>query len=71
MSTLLQQTNATDFLMFAYFRVSTSDNSDKILNAAMDRAYRDAASHVLSFQDDNDKTQRNTAKETAKNIILT
>lgn len=40
--------NAINFLLFSYFGI-TIEEKDKLLSAAMDRAYIDAASHVLKF----------------------
>lgn len=55
--------NATSFLMYAYFGIISSDNGKDIVTAAIDRAYRDAASHVLSFAGDDKK---GTAKANAR-----
>lgn len=53
--------NAFDFLLFSYFGIASAYNpkSDKILIKLIERAYRDAASHVLSVNKDvkDDKKQ--------------
>ncbi len=54
----IQERNAINFLLFAYFGITLEKNSvgddlkeDDVLRAAIGRAYQDAASHVLSLSD--------------------
>lgn len=69
---------AEEFLFFSYFGVSLADCKDKsgkdevdckekLLNAAIDRAYVDAASHVLQLSISEDI--KNKCKEDAKKVI--
>ncbi len=46
---------AMDFLLFSFFGITCKDTPADILTAAMRRAYRDAASHVLSLCEGVDK----------------
>lgn len=45
----MEKENAIDFLLYSYFAVTTDSEDEKLLYAAADRAYRDAASRVLSI----------------------
>ncbi len=49
-----------DFLIFSCLGITPGDGIDDIMNAAINRAYRDAASHVLKIDD-----KRKIAKEKA------
>lgn len=59
--------NAIDFLLFSYFGITLESKQIEILSAVIDRAYRDASSHVLSLKDeykkDDDKNPKNNAKK--------
>lgn len=44
--------NAIDFLLYSYFEVTLESNEEDLLRAAINRAYRDASSHVLSVKND-------------------
>ena len=65
--------NAFEFLLFSYFGI-VSDveepvESDDILEKLIERAYRDAASHVLSVNDDVKEDKKQEAIETIKEAI--
>ena len=47
---------AVNFLMALYFGIKPEDKEDIIVDCLINRAYRDAASHVLSVKDDYKKT---------------
>ena len=66
MLTQLRQENALSFMLFSYFGTANMNDHAGVVNAAIDRAYRDAASHVLSFENEEDKLN---AKKAAKNAI--
>ena len=66
----IRKANALSFMMFAYFKIANAGNCDDVINAAINSAYRDAASHVLSFKNDDKKEKRNKAKETARNTLI-
>ncbi len=55
-----QVENAINFLLFSYFGITLDDNEndDIVLNAAINRAYRDASSHVLSIENEEVKNER-------------
>ena len=46
------------FLLYAYFDITADEASSQILNHIIDRAYRDAASHVLSVPNEKSKIDR-------------
>lgn len=48
----MKKENAVNFLLFGYFGITLENSKDDIISAAINRAYRDAASHVLSLKDD-------------------
>lgn len=48
----MKKENAINFLLFGYFGITLENSKDDIISAAINRAYRDAASHVLSLKDD-------------------
>ena len=50
-------TTAMDFLLYSLLSVSGDDECPKLVNAAIDRAYQDASSHVLSVEGGNDSTR--------------
>lgn len=51
----MKKENAVNFLLFSYFGITLENSKDDIISAAINRAYRDAASHVLSLKDDSKK----------------
>lgn len=51
----MKKENAVNFLLFGYFGITLDNSKDDIIHAAINRAYRDAASHVLSLKDDSKK----------------
>lgn len=51
----MKKENAVNFLLFGYFGITLENSKDDIISAAINRAYRDAASHVLSLKDDSKK----------------
>lgn len=55
----MKKENAINFLLFGYFGITLENSKDDIISAAINRAYRDAASHVLSLKDD---SKKNTEK---------
>lgn len=56
--------DAINFLAFSYFGVDIKcdvdniDNADEVIYAIIDRAYRDASSHVFSVTDDKDNKKK-------------
>ncbi len=48
----MKKENAINFLLFGYFGITLKNSKDDIISAAINRAYRDAASHVLSLTDE-------------------
>ena len=67
MLTQLRVENALSFMLFSYFGTANMNDHAGVVNAAIDRAYRDAASHVLSFENEEDKLN---AKKAAKNAAI-
>lgn len=60
--------NAINFLLYSYFEITLASTEEDILIAAINRAYRDASSRVLSIDDDN---QRDTLKcDAAKKLCV-
>lgn len=55
--------NAIDFLLFSYFGITLESKQDEILPAVIDRAYRDASSHVLSIVENEKENIKNNAKD--------
>ncbi len=53
--------NAINFLLFSYFGITLDDDADSVRNAAINRAYRDASSHVLSIKNDDEKAEMKKA----------
>ena len=51
----MKKENAINFLLFGYFGITSKNSKDDIISAAINRAYRDAASDVLSLKDDSKK----------------
>lgn len=47
----MKKENAINFLLYSYFGVTLESKKEEIINAAINRAYRDASSHVLSIED--------------------
>ncbi len=68
-----RQNNALDFLLYSYCSVSFSDLgeevTDKVLGLLVDRAYKDASSHVLSATPLLAKNPKEKAKENIANKI--
>ncbi len=59
-----------DFLLFGYFGFTSEANDEIILDAVIRRAYRDAASHVLSLKDDKQKKAlKQQATQKIKEVI--
>ena len=62
-----RQNNALDFLLYSYCSISFDDlnelNSKEVLGYLVDRAYKDAASHVLSVEPKRDSDPKKTARE--------
>ena len=58
----MKKENAINFLLFGYFGITLENSKDDIISAAINRAYRDAASHVLSLKDDSKKDTENGKK---------
>lgn len=51
----MEKKNALNFLLYSYFGVTSDSDENELLRAAANRAYQDAASHVLSVSDDDEK----------------
>ena len=51
----MKKETALEFLFFSYFRIDFKDANDKnkLIEAAIDRAYIDASNHVLQFKKGN------------------
>lgn len=66
--------NLYDFLLFSYFGITVDSDADEVISACIRRAYRDAASHVLTVKDEivTDKQLLDTAgiESTAKDRSL-
>lgn len=60
--------NAINFLLFSYFGITLDDqdNDEVIIDSAIDRAYRDASSHVLSVADSEKPNRQNDASKVIK-----
>lgn len=52
---------AMSFLLFSYFGISGKEDKDSILKKLIQRAYRDAASHVLSVKEEVKEEKKETA----------
>lgn len=69
----MTEKTAIEFLFFSYFGTDF-DNCDDIVTIAINRAYKDAASHVLKFtnlelsEKDKEKRRMNARKEATKEI---
>lgn len=59
----MEKENAINFLLYSTMGVTLDSDRNQLVTAAIDRAYRDASSHVLSSSD------KGTAKENASNQI--
>lgn len=53
--------HAIDFLLYSYFGITLDSGAEEVLCAAIDRAYRDASSHVLSVKDESVKREKKVA----------
>lgn len=51
----MEKKNALNFLLYSYFGVTSDSGEDELLRAAANRAYQDAASHVLSVCNEDEK----------------
>lgn len=51
----MEKKNALNFLMYSYFGVTSDSEENDMLRAAANRAYQDAASHVLSVCNEDEK----------------
>lgn len=51
----MKKETALDFLLYSYFGVTSGSSDEELLKAAANRAYQDAASHVLSVRDEKEK----------------
>lgn len=61
----MTEKSAIDFLFFSYFNEDIDEikeDKSKLLNAAINRAYRDAASHVLKFEFNNSLSDKEKSK---------
>ena len=47
----MKKETAINFLLYSYFGITLDSVPDKIVDAAINRAYRDASSHVLALTD--------------------
>lgn len=54
----MENKNAINFLLYSYFGITLDSSADEVLCAAIDRAYRDASSHVLSIKDEDTKLKK-------------
>ena len=55
----MKKETAINFLLYSYFGITLDSVPDKIVDAAINRAYQDASSHVLALTDN----EKNKAKE--------
>lgn len=62
----MREENAINFLLYSYFEVTLDNDEDELLEAAINRAYRDASSRVLSLKDN--KKKKTAADEILKQI---
>lgn len=53
----MKKETALDFLLYSYFGVTSGSSDEELLKAAANRAYQDAASHVLSVRDEKEKVE--------------
>ena len=57
--------------MYSYFGISDTADGEEVVKAAINRAYRDAASHVLSFTNKDDKEDAcKEAKKAIKDVVI-
>lgn len=59
--------NAINFVLYSLLGVTLGDSKDQLLEAAINRAYRDASSHVLSVREE--KEEKDSVRESATRII--
>lgn len=65
----MKETNAIDFLLLSYFGITLCDSDERILDKVIDKAYRDAGSHVLSVADSEKPSRKNNASKCMKNSL--
>lgn len=53
----MEKKNALNFLLYSYFGVTSDSKENELLRAAANRAYQDAASHVLSVRNEGEKDE--------------
>ncbi len=51
----MDEKNAINFLLYSYFSITLVNEDDQLVDAAINRAYRDASSRVLTITSDADK----------------
>lgn len=61
-----------EFLIFSYFGITIdkAENFDAALEASINRAYRDASSHVLSIKNSKENENEKTPREVGSEIIF-
>lgn len=64
----MEKNTALDFLLFDYIGITGKDDFETIVNAAIEKAYIDAASHVLSIEGGNEKAKKKGLKIIRDNI---
>lgn len=53
----MEKETALNFLLYSYFGVTSESEENELLRAAANRAYQDAASHVLSVRNEGEKDE--------------
>lgn len=61
---------AIKFLLWSYFKISVDYNAEKVVKCAIERAYIDAVSHVLSLEEGNDGKDASKAKDNSVKLLL-
>jgi hypothetical protein len=71
----MKDNTALEFLFYSYFGVDVKQSKEKLLDAAINKAYADAARHVLTFKKnceltkETKKKQRTEAREEATQLL--
>lgn len=67
----MTENNAINFLLYSYFELTLDDKEPAILDAAMERAYRDASGRVLSIAEElgGNEAYKGEAKEKLRSQI--
>lgn len=65
----MREENASSFMLFACFGIASADDRREVIASAIDRAYRDAAAHVLSFEAEDKKKTTNAVRRKAAERI--